>query len=401
MEKPLMTRTVSLVSVFALLMACTFGFGLDLISSLLPDIKDKFQLSDGDVGLITGIGRLGFVLGAILSGIMTVFITPTRIVLLASFGCGLGLLALSFTQSSFTVASAIFFISACTALSWVPMTGVFSLFVAEKDRAKAFGAIIAGAGVGTSLVGLLFPYFVEYYSWRTALIAAAIFTGGSVLIGILASKKLTLLPQQNGRAKTEKHVQRNVKLVDHIDFRLGGILAMFYIVGCTVHPFQIFLSTYIRGELGFSATIAGNTWLTIGLVGTWAGLAMGYLGDRIGIRATMILASFLLVSSSIMLIELHDPMWFIATAFVFSLAYYSMPGLLPAYLSINYPERISVQLFSVGSTLLGLGTVTGNIVGGQLSLAYSTLSAYYWACAGASIVLAGFAFVFMVKHPQK
>ncbi len=396
-----MIKTIALVFVFALFMGSTFGFGLDLISNLLPDIKTTFSLTDGDIGWVTGIGRLGFVAGAIIAGLLAAYIAPTLIVVLATLGCGATMVGLANTNSATGVAVTIFLISVCTSLSWVPMTGVFSIFVSEGNRTKAFGAIIAGAGIGTSLAGLFSPYFVGNYSWREALMAAAALTWVVVFVGLIVIAHFGILSKRNQVRQSVGELAQQQRLRTYLDVRLGGILCMFFMVGFTVHPFQIFLSTYIRDELGFSVTVAGNTWLTIGLVGTWAGLFMGYLGDRFGIRNTMILASLLLVASVLMLIEIHEPIWFLATAFVFSLAYYCMPGLLPAYLSIHYPAHISVQLFSAGGVILGLGTVIGNIIGGQLSEWFLTLDAYYWACAFVSVILALFALIFMLPAKKK
>ena len=387
-------RSWFLVSAFALLMGCTFGFGLDLISALLPDVKRDFNLSDADLGDLAGFGRVGFVLGAIASAFIVTILASSTTVFLACTGCGLGLYFLSASTSAYGIAGSIFVTSLFTAMSWVPMTGVFASFVPRWHRAKAFGTIIAGAGIGTSLVGLLVPYFLANHSWRIALTSASLATFFVVLFAVFTWKtirKETSTPSQDEPIGKSKF--GDLKAV--FDLRLIGIFIMFFLVGMTVHPFQIFLSTYIRDGLHFDADVAGNAWLTIGLVGLWAGIFMGYLGDRFSIRFTMVLSAGLLCTACLVLILLQGPLWILASVFIFSLSYYAMPGLLPAFISIAYPEKVSVQLFSIGSTTLGLGTVVGNVTGGRLSDNFGTLSAYYIFCACAAIVLALCALTFM------
>ena len=387
-------RSWFVVFAFALLIACTFGFGLDLISALLPDIKADFNLSDSDLGDIAGFGRLGFVLGAILSGFVVTVLAPPATVFWACIGCALGMYGLSFATGGLSVAAAIFATSLFTAMSWVPMTGVFGFFVPNQHRAKAFGAIIAGAGVGTSLVGILAPYFIENHDWRLALVAAAVSTFVAMLLAAIIWRTAQISKLDSARHDVDS--ERGLAgLRNALDARLSGLFFMFFLVGFTVHPFQIFLSTYIRDGLGFDAVVAGNAWLTIGLVGTWAGLLMGYLGDKLGIRFTMTLAALFLCASCFVLIYFPVPVWIVIAAFVFSLSYYAMPGLLPAFISIAYSDKLSVQLFSIGSTVLGLGTVVGNVMGGRVADMFHSLAAYYWICGFAAILLALSALGFM------
>lgn len=390
-------QEILLVVVFAIFMAGTFGFGLDLISTLIPDIKQEFELTSGEVGWLTGIGRFGFVVGSILAGLIVSVLAPTLVVVLAVGGCALMWLLLGAADSVVVAALAMLMSSVFTALSWVPMTGVFALFINESNRAKAFGAIIAGSGIGTSLAGYLSPFFINNYSWRAALFAAAGATFIALLLGLRVIFRSGLLQIKN---KTNE-VNSILTPRRYMNRRVAGIMLMFFLVGYAVHPFQIFLAAYLRLELLQSATVAGNTWLTIGLVGTWGGLFMGSLADKFGGVKIMLLACLLLLASVAVLINLHAPIWFIASAFMFSLAYYCMPGLLPAFLSVQYPPHISTRMFSAGSMMLGIGAVAGNIIGGQLADYFYTLESYYWTCAAVAIVLALLAVIFMRGEKRK
>lgn len=62
-----------------------------------------------------------------------------------------------------------------------------------------------------------------------------------------------------------------------------------------------FITNYSwRIELEQTVAVAGNVWITIGLVGIWGGLLMGYLADKFAIRKIVPLACLCIITISLL-----------------------------------------------------------------------------------------------------
>jgi MFS family permease len=65
----------------------------------------------------------------------------------------------------------------------------------------------------------------------------------------------------------------------------------------------------------------------------------------------------------------------------FGLAFNSIFGLIPAYVSLNYPARIAAPIFGISNMMLGLGATTGNLIGGLSKEVTGSFQAVYTLAA--------------------
>jgi predicted MFS family arabinose efflux permease len=126
-------------------------------------------------------------------------------------------------------------------------------------------------------------------------------------------------------------------------------------------PFQTYLSSYLRTELGFDVQFSAQVWAVIGFVGMFAGLSVGRLSDRTGLRAAMLLVYGCVVTAALIVVIHPSGYWPLVAAGLFSTAFYPIFGLIPTYVSkLASSSAMAVSIFGVANVLQGSGGMLGN-----------------------------------------
>ncbi|MBH0247472.1 MFS transporter [Streptomyces cavourensis] len=153
-------------------------------------------------------------------------------------------------------------------------------------------------------------------------------------------------------------------------------------------PFQNYLSPYLREGLGFDIGFAAQVWGAIGIIGMFAGFAVGWLSDRIGVRAALVMCYTLFFLSAAILVVAPVGFLPMVSGVLFALAFYPIYGLVPAYVSKSASGAAATVIFGITNVTQGLGGIAGNYTAGFLKNVTGDFMWYYVVIAVTAVVLA-------------
>lgn len=376
-----MFRTALTTVLFTGFVAATYGFGLYLFPAIMSDMRADLGLTYLGVGVITATAQAAFLATALSAGPLSHRIGAPRLVVGSVVLCGLCLAGLAVADTAAVAGALLAILGACTASVWVPMVAVVGRVIDARHRAKALGLISSGTNYGIFVNGLIVPYLLGHHGWRSVWGVTAALT-----LALAVAARAAPMGGQGGRAGDAPGAGGPSHRFKHaLTPRFALLSAISFMGGLGGLPFLTYFSAFLREELGLSATLAGQAWSVIGLVGMGSGFVLGALADRIGIRAGLCLA-YLLVVAAAALACLHDsPGQILAAAALFGLSFFAIYGLIPAYISKTAPADVSATIFGVATTALGVGAMVGNFIGGWSKSASGT---FFWLYVGIAAVFA-------------
>lgn len=379
---------------FTSFIAVTYGFGIYLFPVIVADIRGDIGLSYADVGIVTASAQFGFLAAALLVGLLAPRLGSGRVIVGSVAVCALALLWLNVADSFWTVGLALTILGAMAASVYVPMVEVCQRVVPRRHRGKALGLISSGTSYGVFVNGLIAPYFITSHDWRALWLAVGLGTAALFVVAVVYLARAGVLSPSSDRAAATDFPRIR---------RLGALLtantlvvwAIMFLNGFAYLSYQTYLSAYLREELGYSVEFAGRVWTLIGFVGMFGGFAMGALADRITIRATMGVTFLLLALSSLVVLTYPQAGPLYLAAILFSLSFYAIFGLVPAYISRVAAAANATAVFGIGNIFLGTGSMLGNFLGGYLRTESGT---FVWTY---SIILAVAGVLFLLTLALK
>jgi MFS family permease len=379
---------INLVIIFGLFLAISFGFGLDLVSTFLPDIQTEIGFDYNYLGILTACGKVGLIIGGVVCYLVARHFGNCRLVVLAVALTGLSLIGLGYAEQAWVVGLCMFLAGFATIVSWAPMVGVFAHFISKKHMGKAFGAVGTGAGIGTFTSGSIAPYFINNFDWRIGIISVGLGCLVFVALSALYLWRMDILEKKNNASpSSEELTSESLSITSLLTGNVIMLWFLLFFVGFTMQPFQNYLSPFIRDELLYPIEIARDAWVAMGATGLFAGLVMGLASDRFGIGNVIIVALACLIAANMFLILHHQTIYFIGAGIGFGISFYSVPALIPTYIGKVYNAELATQIFAGGNILLGVGAVIGNIFGGVTKENFGTFEIYYFSAIMAVLVM--------------
>ena len=393
------TRQVSFVEItilFTSFIAATYGFGVYLFSTILPDMKAELHFSYTEAGGFISLAQVGFLMAALTSSVLTHRIGAKRLILLAMLTSCISLLGLIFVTERWHIAIFLTTAGAAAAAVWVPMVAVAQDRIPPKHQGKAIGLMSSGTAYGVFVNGLVVPIFLPEYGWRAvwvfaATLACTFFAWGWVRLSILSDDRqadasnLSASPTEsfNERVSIRQLFRQPSVLI---------ILAMMFLNGIACMPAQNYLISYLRDDLGYNLAIAGRAWSAIGLFGMVGGFVMGALADKIGVQKSLTLTYLLLSVATALFLHHGNAYEVYLGAAIFGLAFNAIFGLVPAYVSLTFPKNTATLIFGLATVLLGVGSMIGNFYGGVIHDVLNSFSAVFLISTITALLLACLSF---------
>jgi predicted MFS family arabinose efflux permease len=359
------TGPVELTILLTSLIAATYAFGVYLFSTLLPDMREALSLNYTEIGWITGIAQIGFLVGAFISARLVRFMGAVRLILVSVFACCacLGLMPLVAAGPHIAV---LMVMTGCAAATvWVPMVAVVQGGIAVRHQGKVLGLISSGTAYGLFFNGLSTPMLLPIGGWKSVWILSAAVTFILLVWGLIrlqVSEKISVTEDANhDRASGDFGWTEAVR-----DPMAITVVLLMFLNGIACMPVMNYLVAFLREEIGYSVESAGWVWSTIGFVGMFGGFAMGALADRITVARSLNL-TYLLLGISTMLFLHHAYIWEVLIgAGLFGLSFNAIFGLVPAFVSLSFDANKATAVFAASNVMLGLGSMLGNLLGGLL-----------------------------------
>lgn len=381
-------RNALIVLLLTGLVAATFGFGIYLFAQLVPDMRNNLGFDIAYVGTITASAQLGYLASALFAAWITPRVGGGWVVFGSGAVCATALLLIPLTDNILLIGALLTVLAGTAATVFVPMVDVIARTVAFKYRGMAMGLVSSGTSYGVFINSLLVPLYAPQGEWRTVwglvgLITVLIAVG--VLVVFIRARLFSNAHRAEASALPEAKADKKALTQRWVLM----VWAMTLLLGFSTFPFQNYLSSYLRTQLDFDVTYTAQIWASMGFVGMFAGLAVGWLSDRIGLRAAMLLV-YACVCAAALIFVLHPVgRWPLVAAILFALAFYPIFGLIPAYVSkMAGSAAVSVAVFGVANITQGVGGMLGNLCAGLLASASGSFVAVYGVIAVVAVMLA-------------
>ena len=401
--------SLAVVFVFTGFIGVSYGFGIYLFASLAPAMRGDLGFSYGDMGVITSLAQISFLGFALLSGFLTARMNSVSLMLSAIGTCAAALWVISVASAVWVMAAMLIALAGTASAVWTPMVEATQRFIPPQHHGRALGLMSSGTAYGVFINGMIIQFFLDDYGWRfiwlaSFILTACLWVGAWVLF--YRARRRAQTGTRSGVAEVAVHPVASRPLVRahatappsvraHATappFNAPRRLAILVIVSMFFHgfacvPFQNYFSSFLVAEYGYRVVETATAWKIIGVVGMFSGFLMGWLGDRITIRWSLMISLILLLISTLMLIVgLAQGFWIWLIAICFGMAFYPIFGLVPAFIARNFSGARASRIFGLGNVGLGVGAALGNVVGGALKTATGSFVGSYTLFLGAALV---------------
>lgn len=277
----------------AILALCTIGsVGMWSVVVVLPHVQAEFGATRSEASLPYTALMLGFALGSILMGRLTDTQGAMRVVMLGScmLAAGYMLAGLAPSLLVFTLAHGLLIGLLGASATFGPLMADASLWFQRRR-----GIAVALAASGNYLAGVVWPpllhWLVTAHGWRTAhLVIGAVCLCTMIPLALLLRARPPALRSAPMTAAEQRSADRPLGLSKNA---LTAVLCVAG-VGCCVAMSmpQVHIVAYC-GDLGYGVA-RGTEMLSLMLAfGIVSRIASGFIADRIGGLATLMLGSLL------------------------------------------------------------------------------------------------------------
>lgn len=371
--------------VFTSFISVTYGFGVYLFAALMPEMRATLTFDYAFAGAVAGYAQIGYLSSSLAIGFLAPLIGPARTVAGSMVICTICLLALSGIGSPISLAALLVCLAAMAASVWTPMAQLAQQLIPEQHQGKALGLMSSGTSYGVFINGLIVPPLVLAFGWRSVWLVVGATAACLTLIGILSLSRLG-----DRHFSRDARQSRSSSETPQRSSSFRGpliLLIIMFLSGLACMPFQTFLTSYLRDEHAWSPELSARIWSMIGIAGMFGGFLMGSIADRISVKRTLTLAFVLLFFAAAIACRPTSPAIVFAGAGLFGIAFNSIFGLVPAYVSKTTQGTGATRLFGVLNLSVGLGNMSGNIVGGNMRETLATFNPMYVGIAGIVLVL--------------
>ncbi|PRA25965.1 MFS transporter [Pseudomonas poae] len=358
--------------------ASTYGFGVYLFANLVVDMRRDIGFDYTTVGVITGGAQIGFLLFSSVTSYISRFFDGWKISLVSTLITSLALLGLSVSDSIWVSGALLILLGGCSASVYIPLAEIVTKGFSPGNRSRVMGLISSGTSYGVFINGLLVSFLTLHGGWRSIWLTAG-------LISLVLCWVAWFLLRN--RATGESHGasgERAAPSDGHgpwLSRSLYLTWAIAFLNGMALLPFQTYLAPFLRDELGVSVQDTGFIWTTIGAVGMASGFLVGWIADKVGVRASLAMCFLSAGLAATLVFTFNNLPLFYLAAFLFALAFYPIFGLVPSYVGQIVPVSRLTQAFGIANVLIGLGGVCGNFLGGFSKDATGSFATVYWVVA--------------------
>jgi predicted MFS family arabinose efflux permease len=370
------------------LVAATFGFGIYLFAQLVPDMRASLGFDISYVGTITASGQFGFLVCALLAAWLTPRVGGGWVIFGSGAVCAVALLLIPLTHNIVLIGALLTVLAGTAATVFVPMVDVISRVVAYQYRGMAMGLVSSGTSYGVFINSLLVPLYAPRGEWPMVWwIVGLITVVLSVAVMVVFSR--ARLFERNTDAVEQRESEAGMGKKALMQPWVLTVWTMNFLLGFSTFPFQNYLSSYLRTELNFGVAYTAQIWASIGFVGMFAGLAVGWLSDRTGLRAAMLLVYACVAGAALIFVVHPVGYWPLLAGVLFAVAFYPIFGLIPAYVSkMASSAALAVTIFGVANILQGVGGMIGNFCAGVLASFDGSFVGVYVAIGLIAVLLA-------------
>jgi len=261
-------------------------------STVLVLIKEEFALSYTLSGALMSSYFVGYTIGQIPWGLLADRVGSRKTMTLSIIGIATFTVFFGLAADIWQAIASRFLAGLLGAGVFVPGVKLISGWFSPRRRGTALGILSVGGSIGLVTTSWTAPLLAIGHGWRWSTIAYG-------ALGLASSAAIWRLLKDRGRVETS--AETRVDLAGVIRGRSFWILALtqFIRLGSNF-AFISWLPLLLQEEYGLGLVSAGIAFSLFNLAGMFANPAGGFMSDRIGEKA-VILVSFSAVALSVLL----------------------------------------------------------------------------------------------------
>lgn len=292
----------------------------------------------------------------------------------------------------------------------------------RRRRALALGMLSIGVPVGGAIWTPALGWVIDNSGWRSAALIMGI---AFLVVGIPAALVMRHRPEPYGYApdgdpptqdrdrpantaagSTGRRERSPASVVDRPGFTLRQALATraFWLLNGSIALRIMVTSSVIihivalMQDLGMSTTEAAGMLSALALMSIIGRLAMGWLGDRIGLR-TVYMGSLVSLMAGLMIVAYaHEPWQIWLFMVLFAPAYGGLASMTPAFRADLFGVRAFASIGGAMEPVIMLGTITGPFLAGYV---FDVTGSYRLAMIVFAIASAvNLALIATLRHPR-
>jgi len=338
-----------------------FGFGL-----VLPAMRDALALSDGQMGLLAGIGLTAYLVCSTPAGALATRFGTRRVVVAGLLGTAAGLAGTGFANGFLGAAVGQALVGASGPAAIVPVLAIGGRWVRPAFRGRATGLVVAGGGVGLLLAGLLVPALLapgDASAWRRAWWGLA---SGSLVAAAVAALFLRDPPDplRNASLPSARTAYRSAAV-----WRLAIVFGMY---GVSYIVYGTFFVAHVQRQ-GLDATTAGQLWSFAGLLAIGSGFLGGVLADRLGPRVALVVLFTIQGTGLLILVRGDGTAWYAISALLYGISLWGFPSAVSKAATDLVGPAVAPAALGLLVTIFAAGQAGAPIVVGVLASSFGSL----------------------------
>ena len=348
----------------ALVIGSIGGVGMWSVAVALPAVQAEFGAARGAASLPYTLTMLGLAIGGILMGRLADRRGVTTPLLIAAVMLGAGYFAASKAENltQFIIAQGLLIGALGTSATFAPLVADISLWFNRRR-----GLAVALVASGNYAAGAIWPPILQWaiadYGWRATYVGVGIFCAATILPLTLAFRRRP--PVQDGAVgvtggSPTTDFQRPLGLSPNTLLAVLMVAGLACCIGMSMP--QVHIVAYC-GDLGLGLKAGAEMLSLMFGAGVISRLASGWISDKIGGLATLLIGSALQTTMLVFFL----PYTGLSALYIISALFgFVQGGIVPSYAIIVrefYPPaeagtRVSIVLMS---------TIVGMAVGGWVS----------------------------------
>jgi MFS family permease len=371
----------------AVLLSTIGGVGMWSVVVALPAVQAAFHLDRGAASLPYTLSMVGFALGGVLTGWIADRVGVIVPVAGGAIALGLGYTAAAFAPGpiTFALAYGLLIGFGCSA-TFVPLVAEISHWFVRR-RGIAVSIVACGNYAAGTIWPPLVAHFIGVYGWRAAHLGI-----GVLCVVTMLPLSLLLRGRPPGHASGKPATPPSLGTLGLRPATLQTLLAVAGLCCCIAMAMpQVHIVAYC-GDLGYGAQVGAQMLSLMLGFGVISRVASGYIADRIGGIATLVIGSLAQMSALVLYLGTTGLSGLYVVSALFGLF---QGGLVPSYAIIIrecFPAQEAGRRVGVVIMLTLFGMALGGWMSGEIyDLTGSYRAAFAngvaWNAANAAIAL--------------
>ncbi|MCG8426672.1 MAG: YbfB/YjiJ family MFS transporter [Chromatiales bacterium] len=353
-----------------LILLSALGLGRFALGMLLPAMSSALELNYGQMGIISAVNFVGYLLAVLIAGKLTARFGFRALITVGVLIVACAMSAVGFSIGFLSVASALLLLGIGSGLANIPIMGLITHWFDSSKRGQAAGTLLIGNSLGIILSGALVPALNLSqgnegwrYSWLIFFIIALItaLIAVTILRNSPADKGLTMVKAGNGK----QHQQPNITV--SLKQTILHIGAIYFLFGFTYVIYATFIVTSLIEDYHMNEQTAGQFWLWIGIISLLSGPLFGTLSDYIGRRKTLMLVFSLQTCAYLLVALSKESSYLYLSILLFGLCVWSVPPIITATIADHLGTQKAVTALGLVTLFFSFGQITGPALAGMMA----------------------------------